>query len=343
MQDSISGEAALNTQSARSGTVTVEQQRPLPVTLLTGFLGAGKTTLVNHILSGSHGRKIGVIVNEFGELGIDAALITGASGSVIELANGCICCATQGDLSRSLCDIAAAGGQLEALLIETSGLADPEPVIAELQFGRVAAAFRLDGVITVIDAVNFDRNLDYAEAAFQQIVSGDLLIINKVDLIAPEIPSLIEQGIRTINPNARFIRAVQCDIPLDIVFGIGGHVVGGREAGETLDLHEHGHDHEHHHHGSHDGFESVSFRLDGPLDPERFTSWLDELGPNVFRAKGFVRLVGAESPVVVHLVGSRRSVEPAPAGVETQGAALVVIGQELSVRELQAGLEKCAA
>ena len=228
MQYSISGEAALNTQSARSGTVTVEQQRPLPVTLLTGFLGAGKTTLVNHILSGSHGRKIGVIVNEFGELGIDAALITGASGSVIELANGCICCATQGDLCRSLCDIAAAGGQLEALLIETSGLADPEPVIAELQFGRVAAAFRLDGVITVIDAENFDRNLDYAEAAFQQIVSGDLLVINKVDLVAPESRSSSSKGFARLTRMVASLGAVQCDIPLDIVFGMGGHVVGGR-------------------------------------------------------------------------------------------------------------------
>src|SRR5690606_8413921 len=118
--------------------------------------------------------------------------------------------------------IAAAADRMDALLIETSGLADPEPVIAELQSAKFAHAFRLDGVITVIDAENFDRNLDHAEAAFQQIVSGDLLVINKADTVAAEIPGLIENGVRKVNPDARFITAVRCDIPLDIVFGIGG-------------------------------------------------------------------------------------------------------------------------
>jgi len=316
----------------------MQDQTPLPVTLLTGFLGSGKTTLVNHILSGSHGRKIGVIVNEFGELGIDAALINNVSGSVIELANGCICCATQGDLSRSLRDIAAADNGMEALLIETSGLADPEPVISELQSGRVAEAYRLDGVITVIDAENFDRNLDHAEAAFQQIVSGDLLVVNKTDMVDENVPGLIEQGVRKINPDGRFVRTIQCDIPLDIVFGIGGHPNTETAAAQG---HDHDHDHKDHHHHSHDDFESISIRLDGQVDPEKFTVWLDALGTNVFRAKGFVRFAGNEAPVLVHLVGARRSVEPAPAGVETRGVDLVVIGQKLAADELRAGLESC--
>jgi len=316
-------------------------QSPLSVTLLTGFLGAGKTTLVNHILSGSHGRKIGVIVNEFGELGIDGTLINNVSGSVIELANGCICCATQGDLTRSLRDIAAADQGMEALLIETSGLADPEPVIAELQAGHLADAFRLDGVITVIDADNFDRNLDHAEAAFQQIVSGDLLVINKVDMVDGEVPDLIEQGVRKINPEGRFARTIQCDIPLDIVFGTGGRPAV--EVGEHRHGHVHDHGHDAHHHHSHDDFESISIRLDGQADPEKFTAWLEALGTNVFRAKGFVRFVGNAEPVLVHLVGARRSVEPAPAGVETRGIDLVVIGQKLDATDLRAGLESCLA
>jgi len=315
------------------------QNKPLPVTLLTGFLGSGKTTLVNHILSGSHGRRIGVIVNEFGELGIDAALITGASGSVIELANGCICCATQGDLKRSLRDIAAAGDDIEALLIETSGLADPEPVVVELQSVPIAGAFRLDGVITVIDAENFDRNLDHAEAAFQQIVSGDLLVINKTDLVGPQIPGLIEQGVRKLNAHARFIESVQCEVPLDIVFGIGGHETTSAE-------HDHHHDHEHDEHGhhhSHDDFDSLSLTLDAPVDGERFTEWLEALPDTIFRAKGFVRFAGNDVPVVVHAVGARRSVEPAPEGINTEGVAMVVIGRGLARSELLNGLARCAA
>jgi G3E family GTPase len=312
---------------------------PLPVTILTGFLGSGKTTLVNHILSGSHGRKVGVIVNEFGELGIDAALINNVSGSVIELANGCICCATQGDLSRSLRDIAAAGGDMEALLIETSGLADPEPVIHELQAGRVSEAYRLDGVITVIDADNFDRNLDHAEAAFQQIVSGDLLVINKVDMVGEDVPALIEQGVRKINPEGRFVSTVRCDIPLDVVFGLART----QATAPAVHPHHDGDDHHHHHHHGHDDFESISVRLTGQVDPQRFTKWLEELGSNVFRAKGFVRFAGSADPVVVHLVGSRRSVEAAPHGVTTDGVDLVVIGKSLDAQAVRAGLAGCLA
>jgi G3E family GTPase len=317
----------------------------LPVTLLTGFLGSGKTTLVNHILSGDHGLKIGVIVNEFGELGIDAALITGASGSVIELANGCVCCATQGDLRRSLRDIAANRNDLEALLIETSGLADPEPVIAELQSAASEGIFRLDGVVTVIDSENFDQNLDHAEAAFQQIVSGDLQIINKVDLVAPEVPALIEQGLRKLNPGARFMEAVRCDVPLDVVLGVArppSASTGHQTHAHTGNGHHHGHD-DHPHHHDHDGFESLSLTLDQAVDPERFTLWLETLPTTIFRAKGFVRFVGNEAPVVVHVVGARRSVESAPAGITTEGVALVVIGHDLSRDELQGGLIKCAA
>lgn len=312
----------------------------LPVTLLTGFLGSGKTTLVNHILSGDHGLKIAVIVNEFGELGIDAALITGASGSIIELANGCVCCATQGDLRRSLRDIAANRDDLEALLIETSGLADPEPVIAELQSSASEGIFRLDGVVTVIDAENFDQNLDHAEAAFQQIASGDLQIINKVDLVAPDVPALIKQGLRKISPEARFIEAVKCDVPLDVVLGVARSQPTQAKAGHhPSDDHGHGHHHEH----SHNGFESLVLTLDQAVDPERFTHWLERLPATIFRAKGFVRFVGNDAPVVVHVVGARRSVEAAPAGVETPGVALVVIGHGLSKRALQDGLIQCAA
>ena len=161
--------------ATRSSNKHHDEPATIPVTLLTGFLGAGKTTLVNHLLTECHGRRLAVIVNEFGELGIDGALIAGAAGSVIELANGCICCATQGDLRRALQEVVSTREGLDGVLIETSGLADPGPVIRDLESIRFAQEIRLDGVVTVLDAENFDRNLDSAEAAFQQITYGDVL------------------------------------------------------------------------------------------------------------------------------------------------------------------------
>ena len=140
------------------------------------------------MLTASHGKRLAVIVNEFRPLGIDAALIANANGSVIELANGCICCATQGDLYRSLQRLLETKGDLDGVLIEASGLADPGPVVQTLTMFRFAREIRLDGVVTVIDAENFDRNLESAEAAFHQITAADILLINKIDLVGEDIP-----------------------------------------------------------------------------------------------------------------------------------------------------------
>jgi G3E family GTPase len=295
-------------------------------TLLTGFLGAGKTTLLNRILTTSHGRRVGVLVNEFGELGIDAALVEGAD-SVIELATGCICCATRGDFVRAVQAVLTASATVETLLIETSGLADPEPLLADLErisFGRVA---RLDGVVTVIDAENFDRNLDDADVAFQQIVCGDILLVNKVDLVPPAVPDLIEAGLRRLNPRARVAHTVRCDAPLDVVLGPArvGRVANGRP------------------HHVHDGFVSVSLTVDAPLDAERFSAWLDELPVDAFRVKGLLRLDVQSDTLVVQCVGERRSVTPAPAGVDVTGAALVLIGRDLDAAALRATLGACRA
>lgn len=311
----------------------------LPITLLTGFLGAGKTTLVNRLLTESHDKRLAVIVNEFGALSIDAALITGAYGSVIELANGCICCATQGDLHRALQQLLETRGDLDGVLIETSGLADPGPVIQTLTMFRFMREIRLDGVVTVIDAENFDRNLESAEAAFQQITSADIFLINKVDLVGEEIPGLIEKGLRTLNPTARFLHCVGCDVPLDVMLGYLSQSHEGRQGRGT---HRHGsHDGAHH---NHDGFQSVSLTVEGPLVPERFDAWLDALPDDVYRAKGFVMFVGMASPVVLHVVGARRSIQTDLLGMgKTKGAAIVAIGRNLAAAELQAGLEGCAA
>jgi tripartite-type tricarboxylate transporter receptor subunit TctC/G3E family GTPase len=300
----------------------------LPITVLTGFLGAGKTTLVNRLLAGSHGRRFGVIVNEFGALGIDGALINGAIGPVVELANGCICCATRGDLAGALSEMLSAAPDLDGLLVETSGLADPYPVLEDLDALCFDRDIRLDGVVTVIDAENFDRNLGLADAAFRQIACADVLLINKADLVASDVPERIEQGLRQINDRAAVVFCVACDVPFEVALGPQRTATAAPAPG----VHRHA------------DFQSASLRTDRPLDAERFAAWLDALPVTVVRAKGFVRFAGVSAPAVVHLVGARRSIEPVlRLSVETAGAALVVIGRGLAAAELQDSLDRCVA
>lgn len=289
----------------------------IPTTLLTGFLGAGKTTLVNRLLSQNHGRKLMVLVNEFGAVGVDADLIVSDRGSVIEMANGCICCATQGDLKRALRNVAGRPG-IDGVLIETSGLADPEPVIAEFDDGELAGRFRLDSVISVIDSDNFDRNLDQAEAAYQQIVCADLLVINKTDLVATGIVDQIAAGLRKLNPAAPQIRASQCDVPMDVIAG---------SAEPTPRVIPSGHHHKHrdgHHH--HSGFTSMVVEPAGPLGRVRLGRWIEALPRSIFRVKGFVRLRGTPGLSTVHVVGARHSIDPS--SLMDTAPRLVLIGQD---------------
>jgi G3E family GTPase len=313
--------------TAAAATANAAGSGALPVTILTGFLGAGKTTLVNRLLSAPHGRRLAVLVNEFGAVGIDAELIVGAAGPVVELANGCICCATQGDLYRALAGICARG-DLDGVLVETSGLADPAPIEEGIVARRFPRELRVDAIVTVIDAANFDDNLERAEAAYHQIARGDLLLVNKVDLVDPTAPRQIARGIRTLNHGGRIIDCVSCAVPADVVMG-----TRRLDAGFHLHRHDHGHD----------DFQSAVLCAAAPLDAERFDAWLDTLPTSIYRAKGFVRLAGVERPLLVHVVGTRRSVELAPGQVDTAGARLVVIGHDLQAAPLQAGLRACTA
>jgi G3E family GTPase len=330
------------TASPSNAAASADTRPVIPVTLLTGFLGAGKTTLVNRLLTQAHGLRLGVIVNEFGELGIDGALIAPGAGEVIELANGCVCCATRGDLFLALDEMLSRATQLDGILVETSGLANPVPVIDDLEHYRAAKEIRLDSVITVIDADNFDRNLDNAEAAYEQITCGDLLLINKTDLVSPEVVGLIEQGLKKLNPTARRVPCVNCDVPLPMLLGGPVRLMaqGKTEAdGSTGDKEHQQHDH-HHEHGE---FDSTALQVDRPLDAERFAGWLDRLPDTIFRVKGFVRFINTDGEWVVHAVGGRRSIEPSRGAVRTQGALLVVIGRGALPAGLLDSLRACVA
>src|SRR5271154_4187710 len=237
------------------GKVRDKVQSKIPVTVLTGYLGAGKTTLLNRILSEQHGRKYAVIVNEFGEIGIDNELVVGADEEVFEMNNGCICCTVRGDLIRIIEGLMKRKGGFDAIIVETTGLADPAPVAQTFFVDEdVRQAARLDAVVTVADAKWLAARLRDAPEAKNQIAFADVIIINKTDLVSKPELAEVEARIRGINPYAKLHRTERCKVALSDVLERGAFDLDRileiepdfLEAGD--DHHHHDHDHGHHHH-----------------------------------------------------------------------------------------------
>src|ERR1044071_5516489 len=269
----------------------------IPVTVLTGYLGAGKTTLLNRILSEPHGKKFAVIVNEFGEIGIDNELVVNADEEVFEMNNGCICCTVRGDLIRIIEGLMRRKGKFDAIIVETTGLADPAPV-AQTFFvdENVGRKTRLDAVVTVADAKWLKDRLKDAPEAKNQIAFADVILINKTDLVTPEELGDVEGRIRAINPYARLHRTQRARVDIAEVLGRNAF-----DLDRILDIepafleaenhdHQHGHDHHHdhghdhdHHHGNglkhyHDeDMQSISLKIDRPLNPDKFFPWVQDL------------------------------------------------------------------
>jgi G3E family GTPase len=266
----------------------------IPVTVLTGYLGAGKTTLLNRILTEDHGLRIAVIVNEFGEIGIDNQLVVGADEEIFEMNNGCICCTVRGDLIRIVGELMQRRDEFDYLLIETTGLADPGPVIQSFFMDDdVRAKAKLDAVVTVADAKHLMQRLADAPEAQEQIGFADVVLLNKADLVSPEELAAVERRIRAINPHAVIHTTERCAIAIDKVldrgafdldriltldpdFLAGGHGHDHHDHHHDHDHDHHGHDHDHHDHDHDDhdhitesGIGSISLR-GGELDPNRF-------------------------------------------------------------------------
>ena len=343
----------------------------IPVTVLTGYLGAGKTTLLNRILSEPHGKRYAVIVNEFGEIGIDNDLVVNSDEEIFEMNNGCICCTVRGDLIRIIEGLVRRKGKFDAIIVETTGLADPAPVAQTFFMDEaVGEKTKLDAVVTVADAKWLKDRLKDAPEAKNQIAFADVILVNKTDLVSePELQE-IEARIRGINPYAKLHRTQRSQIALDQVLDrkafdldrildIEPDFLGGQDHHHDHHHHDHdhGHDHHHHHDHSHDGvkhyhdehMQSVSIRTDKPLDPEKFFPWVQDLvandGPSILRSKGILSFKDDPERFVfqgVHMILDGDHQRPWKDD-EPRESRIVFIGRDLPEEKIRQGFASCVA
>ncbi len=362
-------------QSSVSESQTMEApKKGLPVTIITGFLGSGKTTLLNHILTNQQGLKTAVLVNEFGEIGIDNELVVATDENMVELNNGCICCTINSDLVDAVYKVMERQENIDYLVVETTGLADPLPVALTFLGTELRDLTRLDSIVTLVDAANYSLDLFNSEAAFSQIAYGDVIVLNKADLVDEADLDTLEVKIRDIKEGARILRTTKSQVPLPLILSVGlfetdkyfdsaeehnhdhhehehhehdhhehDHHDHSECTHEDHDHHDH-HDHDHHsHHLENDGFTSVSFQTDKPLSIRKFQYFLDnQLPDNIFRGKGILWFDESPKRHIFHLCGKRFTLDDDEwKGEKQKKNQLVLIGQNLDEEGLLKQIQNC--